>query len=315
MVLQTFIVFLKKTIPTALSNYLIYLSFGNDDYHREALYSLLSFYKFHAETDLVHIILYTDNPEFFKSVLPTSVEYRMIDNMQIELWKGKLNYIYRLKTKVLQEVCANYQGNFLFVDTDTVFLKNISELFTAIQNGELLLDACEGKLIDNPGGIARKTRKFLKKESTFSIPSDTDAIHLSEQFVAWNSGTIGYNNSMAKTLQQVEELIDVLYTKSKLFVVEQIALSYYFQKLKTPKPSQESIHHYWDFKEFRPVLKAFFEYNKTKSLAELTKEIDKINPQYLAIPKRKYKKLSFFQKQRQKWATGKKWQFPNYNFD
>lgn len=296
-----------------VDKYLIYLSFGHDDYHREALYSLASFYKFHSENDAIKVVIYTDSPDFFKTLLPSDVHYRIMDWQQVQNWKGDLNYIYRLKTKVLQEVAATYTGNFLFVDTDTVFLKNCAPLFEYIQNGELLLDACEGKLIDNPGGIARKTRNFLKQQATFSIPSDKETITINEQFVAWNSGTIGFTNSLSKTLKQVEELIDVLYAKSKLFVVEQIALSYYFQKLRQPIATEDYIHHYWDFKEFRSVLKAFFEHNKSKSLAELADEIDKINPQRLAIPKRQYKKMSFFQKQWRKITTGKKWQLPGFD--
>lgn len=308
-------VFLNTPFSFAVSNYLIYLSFGNDDYHRETLYSLISFYKFHTEKDPIKVLVYTDAADFFKTILPSNVHYRIIDRQQIQDWKGTLNYIYRLKTKVLQEVCATYTGNFLFVDTDTVFLKNCSPLFDEIQKGQLLLDTCEGRLIDNPGGIARKTRAFLKQQSAFSIPSDDETIYINEQFVAWNSGTIGYTNAISKILIQVEELIDVLYAKSKLFVVEQIALSYYFQKNKKPFATEDYIHHYWNFKEFRSVLKAFFDYHKSKSISELTPLIDKIHPQRLSVPKRQYKKLSFLQKQWRKMTTGKKWEIPDYELE
>lgn len=291
------------------------MAFGSDDYLKETLYSLLSFYKFHSEEDKINILIYTDSPDYFKKVLPQDVLYHTIDVETITLWKGNLNYIYRLKTKVLQDVCHQYNGNFLFADTDTVFLKNSSTLFQQIAAGELLLDNCEGKLIDNKGGIATKTKRFLKLQNTFSIPSDPETIYIDEQFVAWNSGTIGFTNAIAHTLVCVEELIDELYAKSNLFVVEQIALSYYFQKLIEPKATNEYLHHYWDFKEFRPVLTDFFNHNKRKNITELIAEIDKIHPQKLAIEKRNYKKLSFLQKQWRKITTGKKWKMPTYNLD
>jgi len=298
-----------------LNHYLIYLSFGNDHYHRETLFSLLSFYKFHSENDQIKILIYTDTPNFFKEILPPTVQYRTIDSQQINDWKGVLNYIYRLKIKVLQDVCKTYTGNFLFVDTDTVFLKNCTSLYKEIEAGELLLDANEGKLIDNKGGIARKTKRFLKKQNTFSIPSDATTITLSDQFVVWNSGTIGFTNAIQKTLQSVEELMDVLYVKSKIFIVEQIALSYYFQKIKQPKETKNFIHHYWDFKEFRIVLSDFFNHNADKKFSELISQIHKINPDTLSIEKKNYKKLSFFQKQWRKIATGRKWEIPDYNLD
>ena len=298
-----------------MSNYLIYLSFGNDNYHRETFFSLLSFYKFHSEKDAITILIYTDKPSFFKEFLPQTVLYRIIDKQKIDDWKGPLNYLYRLKTKVLQEVCKTYTGNFLFVDTDTVFLKNSTSLFKEIEAGELLLDANEGKLIDNTGGIARKTKRFLKKEANFSLLSDSTTITLTDQFVVWNSGTIGFTNAIEKTLLSVEELMDLLYVKSKIFIVEQIALSYYFQKIKQPKETKNFIHHYWDFKEFRVVLTDFFNHNATKNVSELIAQIHKVNPDTLSIEKKKYKKLTFFQKLWRKITTGSKWKIPNYNLD
>ncbi len=310
---------IQQSIPNLtqfqLNNYLIYLAFGKDDYLKEALYSLLSFYNFHAKEDTIKVLIYTDTSDYFKKVLPSDVVYHTIDDETISSWKGNLNYIYRLKTKVLQDVCKRYTGNFLFADTDTVFLKNSRSLFQQIEAAELLLDTCEGKLVDNKGGIATKTKRFLKIQNTFSIASDTDIIYIDEQFVAWNSGTIGFTNALANTLVCVEELIDELYAKSNLFVVEQIALSYYFQKLKEPKATKDFLHHYWDFKEFRPILIDFFNHNKSKSLTELIVEMDKIHPQRLAVEKRKYKKLPFLQKQWRKITTGKKWKMPTYYLD
>ncbi len=298
-----------------MNNYLIYLSFGNEDYHKETLFSLLSFYKFHSENNQIKILIYTDTPHFFEKILPPNVLYRILDSQQIQNWKGPLNYTYRLKTKVLQEVCANFNGNFLFVDTDTVFLRNSTFLFKEIEAGELLLDANEGKLADNKGGIARKTKRFLKKQAAFSIPSDKNTICLTDQFVVWNSGTIGFTNAIQKTLLSVEELIDLLYVKSKIFIVEQIALSYYFQKIKEPIETKNYIHHYWDFKEFRVVLSNFFNHNANKTFSELISEIHKINPDTLSIEKKIYKKLTFFQKLWRKIATGRKWKIPDYNLN
>lgn len=298
-----------------MRNYLVYLAFGNEDYLRETLYSLMSFHQFHSDKDQISSIIYTDNADYLKNYLPPDVLYHEINETLISEWKGPLNYAYRLKTKVLQDVCAHYTGNFLFADTDTVFVKNCTPLFRQIEAGALLLDQCEGKLKDNKGGIATKTKRFLKTQNTFSIPSDVEKIHLDEHFIAWNSGTVGFTNSIAGTLVCVEELIDELYAKSHLFVVEQIALSYYFQKLQQPKATGDFIHHYWDFKEFRPVLRHFFNYYRSLAFAELIPKIHHIDPQKLALPKRKYKKLTFFAKQWQKFSLGKKWKMPPYDLD
>ncbi len=304
-----------KLKPFSLNNYLIYLAFGKEEYLQETLYSLLTFYKFHQPTDNLSVIVYTHKPEYFTKIIPKGIIYHQLEPQTILQWKGPHDYIYRLKTKVLQDICSKYQGNFLFVDTDTVFLKSIAPLFAEIASGELLLDTCEGRLSDNKGGIAAKTKRFLAKQNTFTIPSDKNPIRIDQDFVAWNSGTIGFTNNIAPTFVKVEELMDELYGKSKLFMMEQLALSYYFQQLKQPKATNAFIHHYWDFKEFRPVLAHFFSHHKGKNWAELVALADRINPQMMAVDKRKYKKMSFLQKQWQKLRTGKKWKIPHYQLD
>jgi hypothetical protein len=110
----------------------------------------------------------------------------------------------------------------------------------------------------------------------------------------------------------VEELVDELYSKNQLFVMEQIAFNYFFQRKTKPLESKNHIHHYWYFKEFRGVLSHFFEHNKSKSFEEMIVEIDKINPEYLSSEKRAYKKMSFWKKQFHKIQKGRKWKILDY---
>ena len=288
-------------------NYLVYLVYGGDDYYNEALYSLLSYYKYH-EVNENRIILYTDNSCFFKKHLPEDVIYVAIYEAKINEWKGSINFVHRVKVKVLQDAAEKFYGSFLYLDTDTYFERNVTELFSMINNGDIVFDRCEGRLIDNPGGIARKMRKFLKKENRFTIASESEPVVIDETFTVWNAGIIGFNSSIAKELLKVEQLVDVLYSKNQLFIMEQIAFSYFFQKIKDPLPAESYIHHYWYFKEFRKVLKHFFVHHKEKPFLQLRDEIQKIDPQYLSTEKRAYKKMSFWQKQWQRLNNSRKWQ-------
>lgn len=292
-------------------NYLVYLAYGGEDYCNEALYSLLSYYKYH-EPGENRIVIYTDNIDFFSSRLPDNVIYTELTPEKIKEWKGSINFVHRVKIKILQDAASRFQGNFLYLDTDTYFLKNCNEFFDSINSGELVFDRCEGSLIDNPGGIARKMRKFLKKENSFLIPSQNEPVTINEKFTPWNAGIIGFNSGFEKLLYQVEELTDVLYSKHQLFVMEQVAFSYFFQKDNTPIAAKSYIHHYWYFKEFRNVLDNFFEHHKNKPFLQLKDEAHKIDPQILSSEKRAYKKMSFWQKQKQKLTKGLKWDIPYY---
>jgi hypothetical protein len=294
----------------SMNNYLIYLIYGNSDYYNELYYSILSFYKFHSNNS-ISVIIYTDNEAFIKKRFPKEIIVKTIDKETLTQWIGTTNYIYRTKVKVLQDVHHNYTGNFLFVDTDTYFKQNIAELFAIIAQNGVVMDVCEGKLIDNNGGIARKVKRFLNKQNQFSLSSDTEIVSINHHFTVWNSGVIGFNTNFSK-LQQVEELVDVFYTKSKIFIAEQIGFNYYLQQYKTPFSAEHFIHHYWYFKEFRGVLKYFFNHFDGKSFEELQNEIEKIDPKRLAHDKMEYKKLSFFSKQWRKITQGKKWKIADY---
>lgn len=293
-------------------NYLIYFAFGGIEYKNEILYSILSYYKFHHKNEN-QILIYSDDVAFFKSKIIESIIYHEIDNQTITEWKGTLNFVHRLKVKVIQDATSKYNGNFLYLDSDTFFTKNCSEIFENISKNNIYFDRCEGKLIDNPGGIAKKIRNFLKKENKFSIPSISNLIILDENFVVWNAGVIGFCSSYTKYLKNVEEFVDVLYSKFQLFIIEQLSFNYFFQQNITPIASENFIHHYWYFKEFRVVLKHFFEFHQSKYFDDLIQEIDKINPEYLSTEKRAYKKMSFFNKQIQKLRNGRKWKILNYN--
>lgn len=292
-------------------NYLVYLVYGGEDYNNEALYSLLSYYNFHTP-DENRVLIYSDDTAFFKQYLPGNVVYHELTQGQLTEWKGPLNYVHRVKVKVLQDVVSSYSGNILSVDTDTLFKSNIAGLFGEIEKDYVVFDKSEGRLVDNPGGIARKMRKFLKKDNHFILPSWSEAIEINETAEVWNIGVTGFNTSMSGLLLKTEELIDALYGKYQFYVMEQIAFNAIFPKSNTPVSAESYIHHYWYFKEFRAVLKHFFEHNKGKSFRQLQSEIYKIQPEYLSSEKRAYRKLGFWQRTWRKITTGRKWQLPKY---
>lgn len=292
-------------------NYLIYFVYGGTDYNNEALYSLLSYYKYNAGTT-VQVVIYTDNAAFFKKYLPDSVVYIDLTTQQLTEWKGAVNFNHRIKIKVLQDACSRFTGNILYSDTDTFYTKNIQPLFDVIDNGGILFHKSEDTLKENPGGIARKMRKFLKEHDTFNLPSQPARITIDENLAVWNAGSIGFKTDHCDILQSVLELTDEFYSCYHLFVMEQVAFNYFFQKISLPQSTENYVGHYWYFKEFREVMKVFFTHHDAKPFDTLVQEIDKINPEYLSTEKRAYKTMSFWQKQYTKLTKGRKWKIMDY---
>lgn len=292
-------------------NYLIYFVYGGTDYNNEALYSLLSYYKYNAGAR-VQVVVYTDDAAFFKKHLPDTIIYVDLTPEQLVAWKGEVNFNHRIKIKVLQDACSRFIGNILYSDTDTFYTKNIQPLFDTINNGGILFHKSENTLKQNPGGIARKMRKFLKQHPTFNLPSQPSPIAIDENLAVWNAGSIGFKTEYRDILQSVLELTDEFYSRYHLFVMEQVAFNYFFQKISLPQSTEDYVGHYWYFKEFRQVLKIFFAHHEGKPLDTLVQEIDTINPEYLSTEKRAYKTMSFWQKQYTKLTKGRKWKIMDY---
>jgi hypothetical protein len=294
-----------------MDNYIIYQAHGHLDFYNEALYSIISFYKFHPNTD-IKIAIYTDNIPFFENYLPKEVIYIPINAEQIKEWKGQINFIHRVKINIIQDFTAKFSGNYLYLDTDTYFTACIDAVFKNIASNALYLEKYEGDLFESKSRTMKPIAAFFKNNSAFKTAKDSNPISVLPPFSMWNAGAIGFNSNYIHLLDKVMVLTDALYPKLELHIIEQFSFCYYFQKSSPPLVTVDCIEHYWAFKEFRPILNEFFLFNKEKDLNSLISKIDNINPVYLSKEKRDYKTKSFFEKTWQKVTKGKKWSIPPY---
>jgi len=292
-------------------NYIIYQVHGNIDFYNEALFSILSYYKHNNESEN-RIIIYTENEHFFKKLLPIDIIYINITSEKIKEWRGKIDFVHRVKIKIIQDFTSKYKGNFLYLDTDTFFTSNIKNIFDSIENEVLFFDKYEFNLFETKNGITKPIISFFKKNKIQKSDSDFGDIEIKNPFDTWNAGVIGFNSKYSYLLKDIEEFTDLFYPKIKSHITEQLEFCYYFNKIKRPQVTDESIFHYWDFKLFRSILKEFFDFNKSKNLIELIAEIDKINPKVLSKEKIDYRKMTFFKKIIHRILKGRKWKIAPY---
>ncbi len=292
-------------------NYLVYLVYGGVQYNHEALYALLSFYKYHAGNTIT-VVLYTDDEAFFNSQLPQGVVYVGLSPETITEWKGASGFNHRLKIKALQDACTRFKGNILYCDTDTHFTRNAEHLFATVAQCGIVFHKAEGALATGKGNVARKMRAFFAENPEFTIPSESQPLHITSALQVWNAGVIGFSTQYAPVLQKVVELTDAFCQKSDICVLEQVAFNYYFQQLAVPVSAEKEVEHYWYFKEFRQVLANFFQHHSSTPFNILVAETDKILPYNLSEEKRAYKRMGFWQKQWTKLSKGAKWRITPY---
>ncbi|HUH50798.1 MAG TPA: hypothetical protein VLZ11_01725 [Flavobacterium sp.] len=293
-------------------NYILYFTHGSDEFLNEAVFALLSYYAHHKE-DENKIIVYTDNSAYFKKRLPQSIEYIALDKETIKKWKGAIDFIHRAKIELLRDFATRYTGNVLYLDSDTYFRTNISILFEHIQNGNAVMSLEEGAINSSPIKHLKDFDRYFKKNN-HQLTIGNTSFRFKKDVRMYNAGIIGTRvPESARLFDEALRITDYIYPEHPSHVVEQFAFSYLLQTQNQRVIEAEPlIHHYWYFKEFRVILKDFFETYKDKSFEELLLLYTKINPEYLGGEKLRYKNASFTEKLRIKITSFRKWKIRDY---
>ena len=297
-------------------NYLVYQAYGHHDILNEALYSILSFIRLkqaghHRD---VEIIVYTDSPALFTDTLGprTDIHLEPINDAIIRQWRGDIDFVHRVKINVLIDCFSKYNGNLLYADTDTVFSQEISELFEAMAQGKVLMHALEARIEDRNSIMVRKLAAGLKKSMFTAADGTTFTIPLTTPM--WNAGVLGIPLQYKGLLQEVLSITDQSYRINPMHISEQFAFSYVLGKSATVISAEPYIYHYWNFKEFRQVLAAFFEHNKGQDIDTLIARIGLIDTQTLHQPKLQYEALPMLRRSLKR-KSGKPWQLPAYRLE
>lgn len=273
------------------SSFLVYQAYGHSDILHEALLSVASALKFQSNENDFTVLIYTDAPDYFRQFLPSSIQYIITPKEKWTEWKGSLQFVHRAKIMMLLDIVGRFEGNILYCDTDTYFQSSPNLVFSSIKKGSLVMHVDEGRLCHSKNKVFQKLERFLKTYKKSVIPIDT---HM------WNAGVLGFKSSDKSLLSKVLELSDELHQAYPKHVMEQLAFSFYFEQVNLVACEKE-IFHYWDFKEYRSVLKHFFEEHKGEKFEVWTRSIDSILPMELIKKKHAYLKRPYLLRKLDKW--------------
>jgi hypothetical protein len=247
-------------------NYIVFLCYGNERVFHECMYALLSFSRLYTAAELsnIQIWIYTDDAARFRSFrnCPLPLFYREVDKGIIKQWRGKIDFVHRVKVEMLKDFTREWNGNIIYVDTDVVFTNRIDKMFHDIKEGKLYMHTMEGIVNRSKNPVFRKLSKYL------GSTRELNGKHLNEMAM-WNAGVLGFNTKYSYLLDEVLAFTDSEYPNFSKHIVEQFACSVYFQQTAVVKAAAPYIFHYWNLKEAAYVLGSFFEYFKDKNWDEL----------------------------------------------
>jgi hypothetical protein len=264
-----------------MENELILLSVGNSVFHRQTIYAVLSLLRFDQGSHEFGIVIYTDDPEYFKQYLPdvSLISYVCLDKTTLDEWKGPFQYVFRWKIKAIQHSLGQPDKKILYVDSDVIFRQDPMKLFQLIEEGSALMYRQEGQLTNplqkNWEVIRQQLPKSVMKMEglEFTIPLTS---------YMWNAGVVGLP---AGSLPLVEKWLDLTdqYCSYSTFLglhQDQLVISYLLARYKKLLPSTEVIHHYCYGNEKAHVnnlLKKYFN-GRIRTLGDMMAEFEQLIP-------------------------------------
>jgi hypothetical protein len=288
-------------------NYIVYQAYGSIDILNELIYSIASFYN-QSNNLPVNIVVYTDNVKYLSKYLPSSIIYEELSTSKIKEWRGEIDFVHRVKVEMLLDFCRKYSGNVLYLDTDTIFTKSPDNLFRAISNDILVMHTSEGKMSITKNRLFEKITDFLKNK-LFDL--NGNSITISSEQEMWNAGVLGFTTEKNHLLYDVLALTDILHKQYKKHIMEQLSFSYIFLKNGLLTAAENQVFHYWNFKEFRQLLKEYLLEQDTFEKILATSHT--INPAQLILPKIRFEKQAHLLQQFKKHVLKQKWYMPNYS--
>lgn len=229
-------------------NQLLYLLYGDKAvYRQEAKFSILSALRYRRCLADFTITLMTDQPEAFNgwpvTVLPLSIE-------TLDTWQGTSDYCHRRKACAIRAGIA-LAPKTIFVDTDTVFLKNPAQLFKRLTDNQFLMDEFELSWAQ----AARRSWygplvAHLDAESRVPAPATK----------LFNSGVCGMTRANGHILDGAIGLIDRWAPNvARVLTIEQIAISFMLHGRKVVE-ANDCVHHYYSVKRYHHAMyREFFD--------------------------------------------------------
>lgn len=234
-------------------NYLVYIAYGSDDFFNETLCSILSYLLVREQDEDTTLLVYTDNPSYFRQLTEANapIIYEQVSPTQWQQWRGAIDFVHRIKVEVLLHAVRRYEGNILYLDSDTFFLQSPAPIFTTLAAGQHFMHKYESTL-STSSGLHRILYEQLRQQPSAEWKSHLDTTKM------FNAGAIGLGITDAPLLERVLALTDSLYRIYPAHVMEQLSFSMCLAQAGTVQEVAPYVLHYWHMKDARPALRTFF---------------------------------------------------------
>lgn len=227
---------------------IVYQAYGRQDIVQQVLFSIATLKSKAGGALPAMVEIYTDRAESLQGFFAgeKNVRFVSITPQEIIAYRGAIDFVHRVKLKILERASADFDEPIIYLDGDVFFQKDPTALFAKITSTDSLMHICESRLDEAKDPLTKKIAKFIKKNE-FTIDDKTWKMPLETEM--WNAGVIGIHPANKYFFHEMLELTDQMYSRYQKHVMEQLAVSYVLQRKTKIHSSHLEIIHYWASKE------------------------------------------------------------------
>jgi hypothetical protein len=225
---------------------LLLLAVGRDDIVLQARYAAASALAW-SEGEPIELRVYTDRPDAFAALGPR-VQVEPVTPERLRGWRGRWDFLFRIKPALVQDALRAAPGRVLFVDADTYWKGPVAAAFARVGGGAAAMHAREYLVSTRDSGQMRRFRRRLARSRFRGAPVEADRW-------MWNSGAVGLDRAHLPLVQDWLDFVDEVFPTNPKPHVEQFGLSLVLQRAGVEiRPLDDLLVHYFDDKERHEAL-------------------------------------------------------------
>jgi hypothetical protein len=203
--------------------------------------------------------VYTDRAE--KAPQHPLVQVVEIESAMLKTYRGRFDYVHRIKHCVLLLASRELRGPLLYVDSDTRWLAIPDQALCTLKEskGDTHPHCCMHEI----DGAFSEThfRDYHRFVTEHADELKAEGIHHLDRLLNWNAGAIGMPEGNTAFFEEALRLSDFLFTRVKpRNWVEQFAWSMLGCDRCQMFALGDCLHHYWRYSYEAPIyLRRFFE--------------------------------------------------------
>lgn len=242
---------------TQATDNFVYFAHGGKAFQAEARFSILTLIALMKANPQAFITLYTDQPS--RAVRHGRLKVVAIERPKIQQWMGRHSYVHRPKLEILRRAQRELGLPFIYVDTDTQWLRYPSDVFTRLRapaepktRRSFYMWKRYEPILGRPWDeYDRLLRRSMDGLHTFGLdPASGNMM--------WNSGAIGVpanaGDIFDRALNVTDLLCEGLERHKHIRCVEQIAISLLAQNRFELHPLHDCLDHYYRHKHVSALI-------------------------------------------------------------